>query len=101
MCLLLWFHNQLCGTFRTAINLATGACKAITAASVAEISLDGGSAIMAQNDLNQFIHRGTIVEAKSYIKLDLSAVAVLYNQCIMKFVVHLQNRFHFSFGVGS
>jgi hypothetical protein len=55
--LILWFNNQFGGTLGTGIYLATLTGKAVAAAPVGEISLDGGTAIMTQNDFNQFVHR--------------------------------------------
>ena len=43
------FHNQLGGTLRTGINLATSTGKTIAAGTVGEIALNGGAAVMTEN----------------------------------------------------
>ena len=51
------FYNQLGGTFRTDIDLATGAGKTIAAMTVGEVPLDGSTTIVTKDYFNQFVHK--------------------------------------------
>ena len=53
---LFWIYYDLCSAFVTGINFTPFAGKAIAARAVGEISLHGGAAIVAKDELYKLIH---------------------------------------------
>jgi len=51
------FYNQLCGTFRTDIDLTTCAGETVAAMTVGEIPLYGSPTIVTKDYFYQFIHK--------------------------------------------
>lgn len=111
--LLFWFNYNFSSTSWACIDLTTCAGKTVAAATVGQISLKGHTAVMTEDQFNQFIH----MKDESFIPslqgphenvhiqgrgdLYLPAVAVLDNQLIVQAIVHLQYGFHFALGIGS